>query len=117
MEVFVGMLAKAMEDVGIRTEVFPTDGHVLICGEISGSSTDRSLLLFDHYVVTHPGRLEDWGNLSFATVLRGNRIRARGVGDLRGQLFAYIKAIEVWRAVRGQLPTSVLPALSGDDEI
>ena len=77
----------------------------------------KTLLLFDHYDVVPPGPLENWQPPPFEPVIRDNRIWARGAGDAKGQLFTYLKALEAWQAVIGELPINIRLALNGDDEL
>ncbi|MCC7161977.1 MAG: M20/M25/M40 family metallo-hydrolase [Anaerolineae bacterium] len=89
----------------------------MVYGEKKVSDSNKKLLLFNHYDVVPPGPLENWRNPPFEPVVHTNRIWGRGVGDAKGQLITYFKAIEAWHAVRGELPCSLAIALNGDNEI
>ena len=118
VEDFAKMMVAAMAEVGFQAELLPVPGGPsCIYGEIAGSDSHRTLMLADHYDVVPPGRLEDWKNPPFEPVIRDNRIWGRGAGDCKGQFFCYLKAIEAWHAMNGELPVRVRMVLIGDDEI
>lgn len=117
IEDFGRLLAGFMKDAGVQAEILPTDYQPLICGKVSGADSGRNLLFLDHYDVVPAGPLENWANPPFQPVIKDNRIWARGVGDPKGQLYAYIKAVEAFRKVRGILPVNINMAFFGDDEI
>lgn len=118
MEDFAKMMVEVIAEAGFQAELLPVPGGppCIYC-EVSSPLSDRTIMLIDHYDVVPPGRLEDWKYPPFKPVIQDNRIWGRGAGDCKGQFFTYLKALEAWRAVNGELPVRVRMVLIGDDEI
>jgi acetylornithine deacetylase/succinyl-diaminopimelate desuccinylase-like protein len=118
IEDFASLMVEVIAESGFQAELLPVPGGppCIYC-EVSSSLSDKILMLIDHYDVVPPGRLEDWDNPPFKPVIQNNRIWGRGAGDCKGQFFTYLKALEAWHAVNGELPVSVRMVLIGDDEI
>ena len=117
MEECAHLLERWLIELGLDTKILRTGGAPMVYGEKKVPHSNKKLLLFDHYDVVPPGSLENWSNPPFAPVIHANRIRGRGAGDAKGQLFTYLKAIEAWHAVRGELPCCLGVAFNGDNEI
>ena len=111
------LISQIMRDLNVHTEVLNTGGYPMIFGEKRALLAENTLLFLDHYDVVPPGPLTGWQNPPFQPIIRGNRIWCRGAGDAKGQLFACLKALEAWQAVKGDLPVNLRFAFIGDEEI
>lgn len=110
------LLARLMRDVGIKTTVYPTEHHPVVYGEI-GPDGAPTMLIYGHYDVQPPEPLELWNSNPFDPVVRDGKIYARGSSDNKGQLFAHVKGVQSFLAVRGELPLKVKFIFEGEEEI
>ncbi len=107
-----------MTAVGIETKIFPTKGHPIVYGEIRSSKKGaKTLLVYDHYDVQPPEPIEKWICDPFEAKIDGNRIYARGSSDSKGNVFAYIKAVEALKKTTGDVPINMKFIWEGEEEI
>jgi acetylornithine deacetylase/succinyl-diaminopimelate desuccinylase-like protein len=120
VEECAGLLAAAMEQVGIRTHLLPMGGKrnpPLVYGEILNPAARKTLLIYGHYDVQPPEPLEAWDSPPFEPTIRNGRIYGRGAADNKGQFFAHLKAIEAICAIAGHLPVNVKLLCDPEEEI
>lgn len=109
------MVAQLMQEVGVKTELYATDGAPVVYGTVgSGSPT---LLIYNHYDVQPPEPLEEWHSPPFAAEIRDGKLYARGSADNKGNLVARLCAVEAWLRTRGALPLTVKFVIEGEEEI
>ncbi len=116
MQACAELVAKTMQQIGIHTQHLSTPGYPAVYGEVASRSNLKTLLFLCHYDVVPAGPLEDWVTPPFEPQIRDNRIWGRGAGDAKGQFFAGLKAVEAWKAVKGELPINVKFLILGDEE-
>jgi acetylornithine deacetylase/succinyl-diaminopimelate desuccinylase-like protein len=102
----------SLSEAGCRTQIFPTEGHPIVYGEIKGTS-DKCLLFYDHYDVQPPDPLEEWDSPPFSPQIRNNRLYARGAVDNKGNIMARIEAVKSF----DELPITVKFLIEGEEEI
>src|SRR5947209_19195715 len=95
------MVAQLMEQVGIKTELYATDGAPVVYGVVGAGP--RTLLIYNHYDVQPPEPLGEWQSPPFAAEIRDGKLYARGVADNKGNLVARLSAVEAWLQTRGAL--------------
>ncbi len=111
-------LAARMRDVGLTTEVVPTDGHPIVIGEWRKAGEGApTVLIYGHYDVQPAEPLELWESPPFEPTVRRGRIYARGAVDDKGQLYLHVKALEAHLRTRGTLPINVIVLAEGEEEI
>src|SRR5687768_14142240 len=111
-------LAARMRDVGLTTEVVPTDGHPIVVGEWrKAGEAAPTVLIYGHYDVQPAEPLELWESPPFEPTVRRGRIYARGAVDDKGQLYLHVKALEAHLRTRGTLPVNVIVLAEGEEEI
>lgn len=108
------MVAQLMGQVGIKTEMYATDGAPIVYGVIG--SGPRTLLIYDHYDVQPPDPLEEWQTPPFAAEIRDGKLFARGAADNKGNLVARLCAVDAWLRTRGSLPLTVKFVVEGEEE-
>lgn len=110
-------LADALQRAGIKhTEIIPTPGHPLLYAEGPQSPGKPTVLVYGHYDVQPVDPLNEWESPPFAGEIRGDYIYARGASDMKGQIFAHIKAIEAMSA-QNAWPVNLKYLLEGEEEI
>ncbi|GAB2914421.1 dipeptidase [Paraburkholderia jirisanensis] len=75
------------------------------------------MLIYGHYDVQPAEPLKSWDSPPFEPTVRGDNLYGRGVSDDKGQLFAFVIAIESWLRERGRLPVDVVCLFEGEEEI
>ena len=109
------LLVKMLTDIGLETELVPTEGHPMVIGRWEKAPGKPTVLLYGHYDVQPPDPLDKWLSPPFEPTIRDGRLYARGVGDNKGQHFAQMMAIESHLKVHGTLPCNVILLLEGED--
>lgn len=109
------MVATLMEEVGIRPNLYSTDGAPVVYGSLGSGS--RTLLIYNHYDVQPPEPLELWESPPFAAEIRDGKLYARGSADNKGNLVARLCAVESWLKTRGALPLTVKFVVEGEEEV
>ncbi len=117
MQACAELLARAMREVGLATEVLPTGGHPVVFGDSGRPESPFTLLIYGHYDVQPPEPLEAWLSPPFAPEIRQGRIYGRGTADNKGQLFTHLKAIQTVRRTLGDLPIRVKLLFEGEEEV
>jgi acetylornithine deacetylase/succinyl-diaminopimelate desuccinylase-like protein len=108
-------LARHLRTLGARdARMIPTAGHPIVVGRIPAAASARpdrpTVLIYGHYDV------QPAPATAFTPVVRAGWLHGRGASDAKGQLFAHLKAVELWRA-HGGLPVDVVFLLEGEEEI
>ena len=111
-------LADHVQSIGMtRVEVMPTKRHPVVYAEWLEASNAPTILIYGHYDVQPPEPLELWNSPPFEPQIRAGEIYARGISDDKGQLFAYLKAIEAYFQEDGALPINIKLLFEGEEEI
>jgi acetylornithine deacetylase/succinyl-diaminopimelate desuccinylase-like protein len=111
-------LSARMRDIGLSTEIVPTDGHPIVLGEWRKAGENApTVLIYGHYDVQPVEPLELWESPPFEPTIRRGRIYARGAVDDKGQLFLHIKALEAHLRTRNALPINVIVLAEGEEEV
>jgi len=96
--------------------VMPTGGAPVVVAERAGTS-DRTLLIYNHYDVQPAEPLELWTSPPFEPTRRGDRIFGRGISDDKGHLTARLLAIDALLAANGELPCRIKFVVEGEEEV
>lgn len=96
--------------------IMPTAGHPVVYGETKGPAGAPTMLVYGHYDVQPADPFDEWISPPFEPEIRDNYIYARGASDMKGQIFAHIKAVESL-AKQGALPFTLKYIVEGEEEI
>jgi acetylornithine deacetylase/succinyl-diaminopimelate desuccinylase-like protein len=110
-------LAGMMEQVGVSSQIFQTERHPVVLGQLRNPEASKTLLIYGHYDVQPPEPLELWHSEPFEPEIREGRLYGRGTADDKGQLFAHLKAVEALLKVRGKTSSNVVFLFEGEEEI
>lgn len=110
-------VAAELKRLGLtRVEIMPTGKHPIVYGEWLGAPGKPTILIYGHYDVQPADPLNEWESGPFTPTVRGDYIYARGASDMKGQIFAQIKAVEAV-VKQGALPLNVKYLIEGEEEI
>jgi acetylornithine deacetylase/succinyl-diaminopimelate desuccinylase-like protein len=111
-------LARRLEVAGLKTEIFPTEGHPVVLAEWRGAGPDApTYLVYGHYDVQPVEPIDLWHSPPFEPTVRDGRIYARGSVDDKGQLYLHVKALEAHLRTNGKLPVNVIVLAEGEEEV
>ena len=110
-------LVDKFEEIGFQNvQAFPTTRHPIVYGEYFVGPEKPTLLLYGHYDVQPPDPLEDWETPPFSPQLRDDYIYARGASDMKGQVWAFISALQAIHET-SDLPLNIKLLIEGEEEI
>ena len=100
-----------------NVQIFPTGMHPVVYGEWLGAGPQApTMLVYGHYDVQPAEPLELWESGAFEPTVRGEYIYARGVTDMKGQVLAFLNAVEAVQST-GELPVNLKFMIEGEEEI
>src|SRR5882757_5463788 len=110
-------VVKQFEQIGLATELIPTEGHPLIYAESPPVPGKPIALVYGHYDVQPPEPLDEWISPPFEPTVRDGNIYARGATDDKGQMLTHVKSVEAWIKSVGKLPLQVKFLIEGEEEV
>ncbi len=99
-----------------HVEILPTAGHPVVYGESLNAPGKPTILIYGHYDVQPVDPVNEWISPPFAPTVRGDNIYARGASDMKGQVHAFLKALEALIKHEG-LRVNVKVLIEGEEEI
>ncbi len=99
-----------------NVEIMPTGGHAAVYGEWLQAPGKPTILVYGHYDVQPVDPLKEWQSPPFEATERDGNLYARGASDMKGQVQAFLKALEAWQQ-SGGLPVNVKVIVEGEEEI
>ena len=84
------MRASGLEHI----EILPTAGHPVVVGDWLHAPGKPTLLIYGHYDVQPVDPLNEWVSPPFEPTERNENLYARGASDMKGQVHAFLKALE-----------------------
>lgn len=110
-------LKEKLERLGLEVQIHTTPGHPVIYGSYCPFRDQPTVLIYGHYDVQPEDPVELWQTPPFEPSVRDGMIYARGATDDKGQLYTWIKALEVLKDMHGTIPVNVKLILEGEEEI
>src|SRR3990170_7885416 len=88
-------VSQRLQSLGVEdVQIMPTAGHPVVYGHWRGAGKAPTILVYGHYDVQPVDPLELWKSDPFAAEIRGENIYGRGASDMKGQLIAFLTALE-----------------------
>ena len=111
-------VADHLASAGLRkVRLIRTAGHPLVYGEWLAAPGKPTVLIYGHYDVQPVDPINLWHTPPFEPTIRDNNLYARGAVDDKGQMFAFVKALEaLMRTNDGALPVNVRVLIEGEEE-
>lgn len=117
MERAAQWVAAQMKGMGLSgVAIMPTARHPVVYGEWLGAPGKPTVLVYGHYDVQPVDPLNEWQSAPFEPTLRGENLFARGASDMKGQVHAFLKAIEALLK-HNALAVNLKVLVEGEEEI
>ncbi|GAA2243604.1 peptidase [Streptomyces ruber] len=102
-------LAAALRRTGFPTaEVWETPGAPAVFAEWPSDDPDApTVLVYGHHDVQPAAREDGWDTEPFEPVVQGNRLRARGAADDKGQVYFHTLGVRAHLAATGRTAPAV----------
>ncbi len=111
-------LAHHLREIGLeRAGIVDTQRHPIVYAEWRHAPGKPTVLIYGHYDVQPVEPLSAWRDPPFAATVRGNTLYGRGASDDKGQIWAHVKALEVYLRLARRLPVNVVCVFEGEEEI
>ena len=108
-------LREHLAGMGLQAETLETTRLPAVYAEHRTGRDAPTILFYGHYDVQPADPIEAWTTPPFEPHLRNGRLYARGAEDNKGQLFAFLKAVEHLLAT-GQLDLNLKIIIEGEEE-
>jgi acetylornithine deacetylase/succinyl-diaminopimelate desuccinylase-like protein len=108
--------ARLQEAGATTVEIYETEGHPVVYGEIIIDAAKPTVLVYGHYDVQPPDPLELWNSGPFDPVIKNGKVYARGSCDDKGQFYMHVKALEVMSKTNS-LSTNIKFLIEGEEEV
>lgn len=110
-------IANQLRMMGMEhTQILPTAGHPVVYADWLRAAGQPTVLVYGHYDVQPADPLNEWVSPPFEPAVRGDNLYARGASDMKGQVHAFLKALEALLH-GGELPVNVKVMVEGEEEI
>jgi acetylornithine deacetylase/succinyl-diaminopimelate desuccinylase-like protein len=110
-------LAERLLDLGFETEIVPTPRHPIVYAHYTASNPQaRTALVYGHYDVQPVDPLDAWHSPPFQPTLEGDFLYARGAMDMKGQIAAFLCALQCLKETSG-IPLNLTCVFEGEEEI
>ena len=111
------LVKQMLEAVGFQTKLYPLkDGPPVVYGELKSQSSNKTLVLYNHYDVQPPEPLELWKHPPFSATIEDGKIYARGASDNKSNIVSRLKAIEAFLKTTGDVPCHIKFVIEGEEE-
>ncbi len=110
-------LAAMLNNIGLRAELHPTDGHPIVVARNEHRAGLRTVLIYGHYDVQPVDPVDLWTTPPFEPRIENGVIFARGATDNKGQIFAHILGVAETISEHGTLPVNLIFVIEGEEEI
>lgn len=110
-------LADKLGTLGMeQVEIMPTAGHPVVFAAGPVQEGRPTVLVYGHYDVQPADPLEEWDSPPFEPTVQGDNMVARGASDMKGQLYACLRAVEALQQ-HGGVGVNLKFLLEGEEEI
>ena len=116
IEETANLVQKMLEDAGLSSERYETQGAPVITGHLDVGAK-RTLLFYDHYDVQPAEPFDLWVSPPFEPEIRDGRIYARGIADNKGDTISRIWAVQAFHDAGVDIPVNIKFVIEGEEEI
>lgn len=109
-------LAERLRHAGMaKVDIMPTPGHSVVYAESAQEQGRPTVLVYGHYDVQPVDPVDEWRHDPFDATVEGDYLIARGASDMKGQLFAFLCALESFGDDAPKVNLKIL--FEGEEEI
>lgn len=112
----VKWLKEYIEQIGLKTELWPTSGYPVLFASYFAGEDKPTLLIYNHYDVQPYDPLELWNTPPFEPKVKDDEVYARGAQDNKGQCFYVLQALKTLLERDGTLPLNIKLCIEGEEE-
>ena len=111
-------LSGKLQKLGFDSvKIMPTAKHPIVYGEwLKAGPGSPTVIVYGHYDVQSVDPLDEWESQPFEPEIRGDNIFARGASDMKGQLVAFLNALEAMIHA-SNMPLNLKLMFEGEEEI
>lgn len=111
-------IAGRLKTLGFESvAVLPSSGHPVVFGEwMKAGKSKPTLLYYGHYDVQPTDPLDLWQSDPFVLTIRGENAYGRGASDMKGQMIAFLGALESILQ-SGSMPVNLKFMAEGEEEV
>lgn len=108
-----------LQSLGFQSRIDATAGCPVVFAHYLVSAELPTVLVYGHYDVQPADEdpQDPWITPPFEPTIRDGRLYARGATDDKGQVYAYVRAIEALQKATGTLPVNIKFLIEGEEEI
>lgn len=111
-------LKNYIQEIGLDTEIWQTEGHpILFASHLKAGPGRPTILIYNHYDVQPVDPLELWNSPPFDPTERNGEIYARGAQDNKGQCFYVLQALKLLLKKEKNFPINVKLVIEGEEEV
>lgn len=110
-------ILEKLRGLGFEGKLRQTEGWPIVMAEHVYRPGAPRLLIYGHYDVQPEMPVDEWLTPPFEPTIRDGAVYARGANDDKGQVYTYLKALESYRRVYGEIPLNILFVIEGEEEI
>ena len=108
---------KSLQEAGAQTtNIYETEGHPIVYGELIVDPSFPTVLVYGHYDVQPADPIDLWKSGPFDPTIIDGKIFARGSCDDKGQFYMHVKALEIMTKTNSMC-TNVKFVIEGEEEI
>ena len=109
-------LTRQLQGIGMTAECRETSTLPVVIGHLPGAAGKPRILFYGHYDVQPVDPLDQWESGPFEPEWRAGRLYARGAQDNKGQVMAFLKAVEVLMSSKA-LACPLTVVIEGEEEM
>ncbi len=111
------LMRSIMEDSGIVTTIYKTEGSPILIGNVSGRNKGKTILVYGHYDVQPPDPVDLWKHDPFSAVVEDGKIYARGAEDDKGNIMTAVNAVRAYKENGMEFPCNAIFLIEGEEEV
>lgn len=117
MKTCANLVKDSLLKAGVqKAEVYETEGHPIVYGELMTDASKPTVLVYGHYDVQPVEPLELWDTPPFEPTIKDGKIFGRGTADDKGQFYMHVKALETM-VQTDSVPLNIKFIIEGEEEV
>lgn len=110
-------LAGQFRTLGLTAEIDLGPAKPIVLAQTEQRPGLPTLLVYGHYDVQPADPMDLWKSPPFEPIEQSGNLLARGASDDKGQVYTWLKAVEAFKAVEGEVPVNLKFFIEGEEEV